>query len=66
MYSILRKNGASSFVYVIDEGTGKPFAGNLAETKELFNELLQTYPISSLVIVHNCNVTAELTIEDVQ
>ena len=66
MYSILRKNGNTSYVYVLDEATEKPFVGNLAETKEKFNELLQTYPISALVIVHNCNVTADLTIEDVE
>lgn len=66
MYSILRKNGQTSFVYVIDEGTGNPFAGSLAETKEKFNELLNTYPISSLVIVHNCTVEADLSITDVE
>ena len=66
MYSILRKNGQNSYIYVIDEASGRPFAGSLVETKAKFNELLQTYPIASLAIVHNCTVEADLSITDVE
>lgn len=66
MYSILVKNGTNVFGYALDEATGEPFAGTLAETKEKFNSLLQKYPISKLVIVHNTTVTADLSIVDVE
>lgn len=66
MYSILIKNGTNTFVYATDEVSGEVFAGTLAETKEKFNSLLQKYPISKLVIVHNTTVTADLAIVDVE
>lgn len=66
MYSILIKNGTNTYLYATDEVSGDVFAGTLAETKEKFNALLQKYPISKLVIVHNCTVTADLSIVDVE
>lgn len=66
MYSILIKNGTDIFKYATDEVSGEVFAGTLAETKEKFNLLLQKYPISKLVIVHNTTVTADLSIVDVE
>lgn len=66
MYSILIKNGTNTFIYATDETTGEAFSGSLADTKSKFNELLQKYPISKLVIVHNCTVTADLSIVDVE
>lgn len=66
MYSILIKNGTNTFIYATDEVSGEVFAGTLAETKEKFNTLLQKYPISKLEIVHNCTVTADLSIVDVE
>lgn len=66
MYSILIKNGTNTFVYATDEVSGDVFAGTLAETKEKFNSLLQKYPISKLVIVHNTTVTTDLAIVDVE
>ena len=66
MYSILINKGTNTFSYALDETTEQPFAGSLAETKEKFNELLQKYPISKLVVVHNTVVTAELSVVDVE
>lgn len=66
MYSILIKNGVNTYVFATDEVSGETFAGSLAEVKEKFNALLQKYPISKLVIVHNCTVTADLSIVDVE
>lgn len=66
MYSILIKNGTNTYLYATDEVSGDVFAGTLAETKEKFNALLQKYPISKLIIVHNCTVTADLSIVDVE
>lgn len=66
MYSILIKNGTNTYIYATDEVSGDVFAGTLVETKEKFNALLQKYPISKLVIVHNCTVTADLSIVDVE
>ncbi len=66
MYSILIKNGTNTYIYATDEVSGDVFAGTLVETKEKFNALLQKYPISKLVIVHNTTVTADLSIVDVE
>lgn len=66
MYSVLVKNGTNTFVYATDETTGEPFAGSLAEVKTFFNTLLQKYPISKLVVIHNTTVTPDLTIADVE
>lgn len=66
MYSILIKMGTDTFKYALDDVSGEVFAGSLAEVKEKFNELLQKYPISKLVIVHNTTVTADLSIVDVE
>jgi hypothetical protein len=66
MYSIIVSKGTNMYAYALDETTGEPFAGTLAETKVKFNELLQKYPISKLVVVHNTTVTAELSIVDVE
>ena len=66
MYSILVKIGTDTFKYASDEVSGENFAGSLVETKEKFNELLQKYPISKLVIVHNTTVTSDLSIVDVE
>lgn len=66
MYSILIKNGNNTFVYALDDVSGEVFTGSLADTKTKFNELLQKYPISKLVIVHNVTVTPDLTIVDVE
>ncbi len=66
MYSILINKATNTFSYALDETTGEPFTGSLAETKTFFNSLLQKYPISKLVIVHNTTVTNDLTIVDVE
>lgn len=66
MYSILISKGTNVYSYAVDEVSGDVFTGTSAETKVKFNELLQKYPISKLVVVHNVTVTNELTLEDVQ
>ena len=66
MYSILERIGTDTFKYAIDDVSGEIFAGSLAETKDKFNALLQKSPISKLVIVHNCTVTTDLSIVDVE
>ena len=65
MYSILIKNGNNTYVYATDETTGEAYAGSLADTTTKFNELLQKYPISKLVVVHNTTLTVDLSIVDV-
>ncbi len=66
MYSILVNKGTNMFSYALDETSGEPFAGNLADTKAKFNELLQKYPISKLIVVHNTTVTNDLNIVDAE
>ena len=66
MYSILIKKDSTAFSYAIDDTSGEVFAGSAAETKEKFNSLLQKYPISKLVIVHNVTVTNDLNIVDAE
>lgn len=64
MYSILIKTGSKSFEFDASEETGV-FTGNEAETKARYLELLAEYPSSKLIIVHNVEVTSELTLTDV-
>ena len=66
MYSILISKGTNMYSYAVDDVSGDVFTGSAAETKVKFNELLQKYPISKLVVVHNVTITNELTLEDVQ
>ena len=64
MYSILIKVSSKNFIYDADE-EGVIFAGDETETKRRYLELLAEYPSSKLVIVHNVEVTNDLTITDV-
>jgi hypothetical protein len=64
MYSILIKTGSEYYSYDTVDGT--VFTGNLEETKARYSELLQEYPASKLVVVHNTTVTTELTIVDAE
>lgn len=65
MYSILIKNGSTSYVYDTDAETGDVFAGTIEETKARYTELLKSFPSSQLVVVHNTTITSEYTITDV-
>lgn len=66
MYSILIKNGNTTYIYATDDTTGDVFAGSLADTKAKFMELLEKYPISKLTVVHNTTVTNNMEIADVE
>ena len=66
MYSILINKATNQYAYAIDDVSGEVFTGTLPETKTKFNELLQKYPISKLVVIHNTTVNADLTITDVE
>ena len=63
MYSILLKEAANKFSYILDD-TGKPFEGSAETTKTKFLDLLSSYPISKLAVVHSCTITNNLLIED--
>ena len=66
MYSILISKGTNLYSYAVDDVSEDVFTGTLAETKLKFNELLQKYPISKLIVVHNTTTTADLNIVDVE
>lgn len=68
MYSILIKTGEKTYIYAVTKDAEEQeivFTGNEAETKEFYAELLEKYPSSKLVIIHNTEVTSTLTITDV-
>ena len=65
MYSILVKLGNNSFAYVIDDATNNPYVGDVDEVKAKLLELLNTNPLSKLIVVHNTTITNNLVIEDV-
>jgi len=68
MYSILIKTGDTTYIYAVTkdgEGHTVVFSGNEAETKTFYAELLEKYPSSQLVVIHNVEVTSELTLTDV-
>lgn len=68
MYSILIKTGDTTYIYALTKDAEEQpviFAGNEAETKAFYAELLETHPSSELVIIHNVEVTSEFTLTDV-
>ncbi len=52
MYSILIRNG-------------EVFAGDTEATKAKVKELLDSYPLGKIKVVHNVTLTADLALEDV-
>lgn len=64
MYSILIKNGEKTYMYHTNTD-GVIFKGDSDAVKAKVAELLETYPIGKIVVVHNVNLTAGFTIEDV-
>ena len=64
MYSILIKNGEKSYVYYTNPD-GSVFAGDSEAVKTKVAELLETYPLGKIAVVHNVTLTADFTIEDV-
>ena len=64
MYSILIKMSDKRYSYHTNED-GTVFAGDEAACKAKLTELAQTYPLGSLVVVHNVNLTTDFEIEDV-
>ena len=68
MYSILIKTGDTTYIYAVTKDAEEHtviFSGNEAETKAFYAELLEKYPSSQLVVIHNVEVTSELTLTDV-
>ena len=65
MYSILIKTGSKTYEYDADD-EGVVFTGDETEIKARYLELLESYPSTKLVIIHNVTVTNDLTIADVQ
>lgn len=64
MYSILIKNGEKSFIYYLN-ADGTVFSGDETAVKAKLQELLETYALGKLAVVHNVNLSADFTIEDV-
>lgn len=65
MYSILIKNSDKKYSYHTNTD-GSVFAGDNEATTARLAELINSYPISSLVVVHNVTLTPTLSIEDVE
>ena len=64
MYSILIRNGDKSYIYHTNPD-GQAFAGDSEATTAKVRELLATYPIGKLVVVHNVTMTSDVTLTDV-
>lgn len=64
MYSILIKNGEKSYSYCLNQD-GTQFSGDEAAVKTKLTELLETYALGKLSVVHNVKLSADFTIEDV-
>lgn len=65
MYSILIKNGEQTYKYALNDD-GTVFRGTAEAAKERLKVLLDTYAAGKLSVVHNVNLTADFTIEDVE
>ena len=64
MYSILVKNAGKNYVFHLGQD-GKTFTGDEQETLEEVQKLLESYPLGSIVVVHNVTLTADLSLADV-
>lgn len=64
MYSILIRNGEKSYVYLTNDD-GSVFKGDTEATKAKVKELMDTYPLGKIEVVHNVTLTADLALEDV-
>lgn len=64
VYSILIKTGEKSFTYYTNTD-GTQFSGDETAVKAKLQELLETYALGKLAVVHNVNLSADFTIEDV-
>ena len=64
MYSILIRTGDKSFIYHMN-ADGSVFAGDSEAATAKVRELLATYPIGKLVVVHNVTMTSDVTLVDV-
>ena len=65
MYSILIKNGEKKYSFCLN-ADGTKFSGDSETVKAKLIELLGTYPMGNLEVVHNVTVTSEFSIEDVE
>ena len=64
MYSILIKNGEKSYTYLCNDD-GTIFSGSNEAVTAKLSELMQTYPLGKLSVVHNTVITQNFIIEDV-
>ena len=64
MYSILIKNSDKCWFYNTNDD-GSVFKGDSTATKARVQELMATYPLGKIAVVHNVTLTADFTIEDV-
>ena len=70
MYSILSQVGNTTnykYITYVDSETQQELVwnGTLEETQEKLVELMQSTALGKLIVVHNTNLTAQFTIEDV-
>lgn len=70
MYSILSQVGNTNnykYITYIDAETQQELVwnGTLQETQDKLVELMQSTALGKLIVVHNTNLTAQFTIEDV-
>jgi hypothetical protein len=64
MYSILIKGSSNTYSYATN-ADGNAFAGDAEATKAKVKELLDSYPLGKIAVVHNVTLTADLALEDV-
>lgn len=64
MYSILILQSNKSYLYATNTD-GTRFVGDLTAAQTKVRELMDKYPIGSIVVVHNTELTATIEIADV-
>lgn len=64
MYSIFILQTNKSYLYATNTD-GTRFAGDLTATQEKVRDLMDKYPIGSLVVVHNTTLSTTVEIVDV-
>ena len=65
MYSILIQKTGTTYQYYADENTGEQYkAASLEDVQDKVAELLNSYTLGRLIVVKNCIINANITVEE--
>lgn len=64
MYSILKKNENDKWIFLKNTDGSKYIADTLLEVQEKVKEVAKTIGLEEIVVVKNCIITEDITVEE--